>query len=96
MKKTFRNKKFMLESSGLEIKKNILSKKYISKINSEINHIMKYHVNKNASNSELFSLVTRKSKKLRENVFKSFSKLISCLELLSDKKLKNFFKKKKI
>jgi len=57
---------------------------------------MKLHLNKNHknNNSELFKLITKKSKKLRENLFKSFSRLISCIEILSDKKIKSFLKKK--
>lgn len=88
--------KFTLEKSGFEINKNIIQKKYIKKINSEIKNIMSFHVkNKKKSNSELFKLITDKSKKLRGNIFKTFSKLASCLEIIYTPELKKFFKKKK-
>ena len=88
--------KFTLKNSGFEIKEKIIQKKYINKINYEIKNIMSFHVkNKKKSNSELFQLVSSKSKKLRGNVLKIFTKLASSLEIISTPRLKKFFKNKK-
>ena len=91
-------KNFDLNVSGFELKKNIISRTYIHKINKDIKNAMKNYVDKkyyNKSNSFLFNLVSKKSKKLRSNLFKSFSNLVSCIEILSDKNIKKFLLKKK-
>ena len=73
------------------MKKNFLSKKYINKIKKNINNIMNNFVKyKKKNNSELFNLISKKSNKLRGNLYKCFSKFTSCTEILSDKKLKKY------
>ena len=88
-----KNKK--LETLGYEMKKNIISRKYISKINNDIQSIMESYLGKSkkTDNSFLFEKATAKSKTLRSNLYKSFGKLVSCIEILSNKNVKKYFKK---
>ena len=48
---------------------------------------------KKTDNSFLFEKATAKSKTLRSNLYKSFGKLVSCIEILSNKNVKKYFKK---
>lgn len=78
------------------LKKNFLSKKNINKVNKDINDILSQFTDKNKkkSNSELFQNCTNISIKLRQNVYKTFSKLFSINSLLNEKKIQKILSKK--
>ena len=81
-----------------DLKKNIIPKKYIHNINNSIANIMRNFVAPKYAkkdNSDLFKLVTSKSRKLRGNLYKCFSKFTSCIEILGEKNIKKYLKKKK-
>ena len=88
------NKK--LEILGYEFKRAIIPKNYIDRINNDIQTIMESYLGKRikSDNSTLFKKATAKSKILRSNLYKSFGKLVSCIEILSNKNIKSYFKKK--
>jgi len=79
-------------------KKNFFDKKNINKINKDINSILiqfsKKNKNKKKSNSELFEECTNISIKLRQNVYKTFSKLFTINSLLNEKKVQKILSKK--
>ena len=79
-------------------KKNFFDKKNINKINKDINNILikfsKKNKNKKKSNSELFEECTNISIKLRQNVYKTFSKLFTINSLLNEKKVQKILSKK--
>jgi len=88
------NKK--LEMLGYEFKKSIIPKKYINNINNDIKTIMESYLGKRIKidNSTLFEKATTKSKILRNNLYKIFGKLVSCIEILSNTNIKSYLKKK--
>ena len=85
-----------LEILGYEFKKAIIPKNYIDRINNDIKTIMESYLGKRikTDNSTLFEKATAKSKILRSNLYKSFVKLFSCIEILSNKNIKSYLKKK--
>ena len=87
-----------LYKNGFEIKKNFISKSYIIKLRSEIKNILKQHVpikQRNKSIDEMYGLISKKSEKLKGNIYDVISKLTTCLSILYSKEIQSYLKKNK-
>ena len=87
-----------LINNGFEIKKNFIDKNYIIKLRSEIKNILKQHVSikqRNKSIDEMYKLISKKSEKLKGNIYDVISKLTTCLSILYSKEIQGYLKKNK-